>query len=108
MPIKVQLRKKSSLVWQYVNVDVTPNKSFSSSKQHLFMEDNNIEFTEPYGNDFIKNVTLSEVAIYDDTSGGSQEVFTDAVLFQQRLVALQNPAFYQNTVTVGDVDGGTP
>jgi len=101
MPIKLEIRKKNGNVWEYVRLD--EDDIVGSSKQHLTTIDDNSDksviFTQPYGNNFAE-YKLDEVAVYDDSTGGSIEVFTDLPEFQNRLKTLGNPSFYSDAELV--------
>lgn len=49
---------------------------------------------------------ITDVSIYDDTTGGSEETFSNIITFEQRLIALGYPAFYGSEVATGG-DWGT-
>ena len=96
MAIKLQIRKKAGNVWDYYDVD--KDETVSSSKQFMGTQANAVEFSQPYGNDFAR-FPLDEIAIYDDTASGTEEVYSTIPEFAARLKALGNPSFYRS----GDV-----
>lgn len=108
MPIKLEIRKKNGNVWEYVRLD--EDDIVGSSKQHLTTIDDNSDksviFTQPYGNNFAE-YKLDEVAVYDDSTGGSIEVFTDLPEFQNRLKTLGNPSFFSDDdLVIADLISG--
>lgn len=106
MAIKLQIRKQPNNVWQYIDVTVTPNKVLSSSKQHLLANDDTIEYTEPYGNDFARAL-YNETAVYDDTASGTEETFASALELITRLKVLGNPSFYRDAdLVIADLISG--
>lgn len=103
MPIKLQIRKKSGNVWEFV--DVEKNKTFSSSKQFMRSTNSEVSFKEPYGNDFAVD-DVSEIAVYDDSDTGAEETFATVSLLGARLRELKAPIY--DYECDGDVNGGTP
>ena len=102
MAIKLQIRKKAGNVWDYHNTDTGITQQ--SSRQFVHTIGDSVRFEHPFGNKFSENI-LSEIAIYDDTDGGTEEVFATIPLFSARLKELKNPSYSQDCD--GDVNGGT-
>lgn len=102
MAIELQIRKKAGNVWEYIVVD--NNKTYSSSKQLMTSDNSLVKFKEPWGNKFA-DYDVTEIAVYDDTDTGAEEVYATVPLLGARLKELKNPSYPQDCD--GDVNGGT-
>ena len=101
MAILLQIRKKSGNVWSHYRV--TKNSSILISKFHARADGNTVEVTEPTGSDNLR-FSYNEIAVYDDTSLGTEETFANPLALFQRLKALGYTAFSSpSEVVVADL-----
>lgn len=92
MAIELQIRKKPDNVWEHIKVSDGSVTIFSD----FFVRWNGttMEISEPNGNDNFR-YNIIQVAVYDDTSGGNEETFTDSLVMASRLKELGYPAYKQ-------------
>lgn len=93
--IKLQIRKKTTKVWQHF---ITDGENFILSKCYCKTNGNKFRVVED-GGTAKKEYLYSEIEVYDDLSGGSAETFTSSLQLMNRLSALNYVGFSKD----GDV-----
>ena len=94
------IRKKGNKnFWHYYN-----DFKYSASDLIAIFDDDSIKLRSEQGRViFLRDGFLfSNVTIFDDTVGGSAEVFNSIIALEQRLVDLGYPAFYADSEGVAD------
>lgn len=84
----IQIRKKFENVWEHV----TDTGIFMISKFYFKLDDNGFQIVERGG---VKRhiYQLNEITVYDDTSAGIPETFTNRVTLYNRLLDLKYTGF---------------
>ena len=100
MAILLEIRKKSEKNFWHYYIDLP--KPYASSDYSIDYELNQITLTKRNGAFiFLRNgFDVNEIAVYDDSTGGSIELFTSGVSLAERLVELGYNAYFQD----GDVN----
>lgn len=74
------------------------NLVFSASDLRISFKNDNVKITRQNGA-FVflqEGFLVTDISIFDDTATGTEETFNDIVLFEQRLIDLGYPAFYED------------
>ena len=100
MAIELEIRKKSEKnFWHYYSV---LNLEYSASDILVDYVGNQVNFTRLNGAFvFDKNgLDVAEIAVYDDTQGGVQEIFITGIQLAERLVDLGYNAYFEDAEVI--------
>lgn len=94
----LQIRKKSTFVWEHMDSDLG---KFIVSNFFVTLDDDKFQVVEK-GKAQRKKYDVSNILVYDDTVGGTAEIFQDITALCLRLTSLFYPAFdYANIPSGG-------
>ncbi len=87
----LEIRKKNTdNIWTH---SLNNGETIFLSKGHFRFVGNNFELTEPSGSDNIREVSVSDIKLYDETGSGSEEIFNTPISCLTRLRQLDYPYF---------------
>lgn len=94
----LEIRKKNiENIWEHILT--TESKTVILSKGYTRILNNSFDFSEINGSDNIRGVDISNIRVYDETSGGSAESFPNGLALMTRLRELGYPYFDERTIT---------
>lgn len=100
----LEIRKKSNKnFWHYYS-----GLEYSASDLVIDVLDSNVFFTKKNGAYIFlkKGFNVSDISVYDDTVGGSEETFLNVEDLFARLIELGYPAFInEGEISITSIDG---